>query len=115
MARIPWRRRSAPSASSAPRTDFGPATSPVLGLQAAEPDADDASLSVLRRVADDRIGLLERESADDVGSQPHLDSGPFARLLGAVAVAAEDLIPADATADALARREDRLDVDGAVG
>ena len=46
----------------------------ILGLQAAEPDADDATVAVLRRVADDRLRLLEREAADDVGRQPDLDA-----------------------------------------
>ena len=50
----------------------------------------------------------------DVGRQPHLDAVQLAGLLGAVAVAAEHLVPVDAAPGALDRREDRLDVDGPV-
>ena len=85
-----------------------------LGLEAAEPDADDAALAVGGRVAHDLLGLVEREAADDVGRQPHLDAVQLARLLRPVAVAAEDLVPADPAPHALARREDPLEVDRAV-
>ena len=85
-----------------------------LGLEAAEPDPDDAAIAVPRRVPYDLGRFVERKAAHDVGCQPHLDAEPLARLVGAVAVAAEDLVPADAAPHALGRREDALDVDGAV-
>ena len=101
---MPWRRRSAPSSSRAPRTEGGPATSPAwgtearpssrasvntgsygsggkLGLEAAEADADDAAIAVRGGVAHDLLGLVQREAADDVGSQAHLDPVQLAGLL----------------------------------
>src|SRR5919109_2407628 len=87
----------------------------VLGLEPTEADADDPALAVLRGVAHRLLSLLERVAADDVGGQANLDAMTLARLLGAVAVTAEDLVPVDAAAHPLRRREDPLDVDRAVG
>ena len=86
----------------------------ILGLEPAEPDRDDSAVAVLGRVADDLLRLLGRRSAKDVRRQPHLDAVQLARLLGAVAVAAEDLVPVESPRDALGRAEDRLEVDRAV-
>ena len=86
-----------------------------LRLEPAEPDPDDAPVAVPRRVPHDLLAPARRvDAAVDVRRQPHLDAVQLARLLGAVAVAAEDLVPVDAARDALGRAEDRLEVDGAV-
>ena len=81
---------------------------------AAEPNADDAAVAVLGRVADQLDAVLGSGAARDVGGQAHVDAVELPRLLGAVAVAAEDLVPADPAPGPLDRREDPLDVDGAV-
>ena len=86
----------------------------VLGLVAAEADGDDASILVLDRIADGRLRLLWHPAAGQVGRQPHLDSVALARLLDAVAVAAEDLVQVDAAPCLLRRGEDALDVDAAL-
>ena len=52
-----------------------------LGLEAAEPDADDAAIAVPRRVPHDLGRFVEREAAHDVRRQAHLDAEPLARLL----------------------------------
>ena len=72
-----------------------------LRLEAAESDADDAALPVLRRVADDRLRLLQLRAAVDVGREAHRDPVQLLGLLGSVAVAAEDLVPVHAAGDAL--------------
>ena len=58
--------------------------------------------------------LLLREAARDVGRQADLDAVPLARLVDAVAEPGEDLVPGRPAAHPLGRREDRLEVDGAV-
>jgi hypothetical protein len=68
----------------------------------------------LRRVLEHLLGLVGRGAAIDVRRQPDLHAIELTALLGAVAVAAEDVLPAHAAAHAFARREDRLEVDGAV-
>ena len=134
---MPCRIRSASSTSSAARIDSGPADlagvrdraeprltrarerpleqlGRVERLLAAEPDGDDAAVAVLGRVLDGQLGVLERRRARDVRREPQLDAVQLARLLGAVAVAGVELVPADAAPGALDRGEDRLDVHGAV-
>jgi hypothetical protein len=86
----------------------------VLGLEPAEPDPYHPAFAVRRGVAHHLLGLVERKAAHDVGCQPHLDAVQLPRLLRAVAVAVEDLVPADPAPHPLGRREDRLEVDGAV-
>ena len=83
-----------------------------LGFKPAEAHGDDSPLAVLRRVADDLFGLLSGRAAENVRCQTHLDAVSFPRLLCPVAVAAEDLVPGDASRHALRGAEDRLEVDG---
>src|SRR5262249_31625266 len=94
----------------------GPAGSPPPLRRAPprEPHGDDPALAILRRVADDVLGLFGRRPPEDVGCQAHLDTVQFPRLLRSVAVAAEDLVPVDAPRYALGGREDRLEVHGTV-
>jgi hypothetical protein len=87
----------------------------VLGLEPAEAHSDHAAIAVLAGVADDLLGPVELRAAVDVGREAHLDPVQLPCLLGAVAVAAEDLVPTDPALDALGRREDRLEVHRAVG
>src|SRR5207244_3393685 len=75
----------------------------VLRLEPAEPDAENSAVAVLRAVAHDLLRLLGGRPAEDVRRQAHLDAVLLERLLGAVAVAAEDLVPADAAGDTLRR------------
>src|SRR4029453_18218652 len=137
IARIPWRMRSAPRASSAPRIEAGPAPLPgvghraeafcanalehrcvvlrrVFGLEAAEADADHAAIAVFDGIPQHLIGLLVRSSSKDVGRKANLDTVELAGLPRAVAVAAEHRLPVDTAACPLGRREDPFDVDGAV-
>ena len=86
----------------------------IVGLEPAEPDPEHAAVAVLGCVAHGRLRILERVAADDVGRQPHLHAVQLPRLLRAVAVAGEDLVPVDTAPDTLGRREDPLDVDRAV-
>src|SRR5262249_28849375 len=86
----------------------------MLRLEATEADAHDAALAVPRRMTHDLVRLLEREASDDIRREPDLDAEALLRLLCPVAVPGEDLVPAASAPDALARREDPLDVDGAV-
>ena len=85
-----------------------------LRLEPAEPHSEHSPVAVFRGVADDLLGLLGRGAAEDVRCESHLDAVQLARLHGAVAVAAEDLVPGDAPHHALGRREDCLEVDGPV-
>src|SRR5947208_17196212 len=86
----------------------------VVGFQPAEADAEHAAVSVLRRVADGFFRVLQRIAPDDVRGQADLDSVAFARFLRTVAVAAEDLVHVDPAPYPLGRREDALEVHGAV-
>src|SRR6266540_6245396 len=60
----------------------------VFGLAPAEADGDDAPLSIGGRVTDDRLGLFQRRTAEDVRREANRDAVQLLRLLGAVAVAA---------------------------
>ena len=84
----------------------------VLGLEAAEPEADDAAVAVGDRVAGSRLCLVVGVAARDVRRQAYLDAVQLPRLLGAVAIAGEHLVAVDPPPQA--GREDPLQVDGAV-
>ena len=84
----------------------------ALRLEAGEPQPDDAALPVGDGVARDLLRLLGRVDPRNVGRQPHLHAQSLVRLACAVAVAAEDLVRVEAAPEP--RREDRLEVDGAV-
>src|SRR5207248_9484616 len=86
----------------------------MLRLQAPETDADHPTVAVPPRPADGRDRLLERVAARDVRRQSHFDAVLLDRLLRAGADAFEHLLPVDTTPRSLRRREDPLDVDGAV-
>ena len=86
----------------------------VVGLEPPEPDAEHAAVAVLGRVPHGLLRILERVAADDVRREPHLDPVQLARLLRAVAIAAEDLVPVHPAPHALGRRENPFQVDGAV-
>ena len=86
----------------------------VVGLLSAEADSDDAPVAVAGGDLDQGERVLERRAAGHVGRQAHLDAVGLLRLLGAVAVAAEDLVPADAAPGALDRRKDSFEVHSAV-
>src|SRR4029077_9790731 len=77
-----------------------------LRLGAAEPEAKYAALAVGDRHPGGFLGRLEREAARDVGGQAHLDPVHLARLLGAVAVALEDLLPGGPVGDRAGGAED---------
>ena len=81
-------------------------------FEAADPEADDAAVSVLDRESGDRLRLLRGVHRRDVGRESHLDAVQLPRFARPVAVAGEDLVGVEATPEA--RREDRLEVDGAV-
>ena len=137
MARMPCRIRTACRAVSAPRTDVGPGRLPgvrdgghaavagqrehlgvglgrELGLEPAQPEPDDAAVAVGDGVPGGQLGHVHGVAARDVGRQPDLHAVPLAGLLGAVAEAGEDLVPAAPAADGLGRGEDALQVDRAV-
>src|SRR5262249_25014611 len=86
----------------------------VLGLEAAEPDADDTPIAVALAPFDRRPRLLLREAARDVRGQADVDAVLLPRLLDAAAHALEDLLPRRAAPDALRGTEDPLEVDGPV-
>ena len=67
----------------------------VLGLEAAEPEADDAAVAVGDRVAGSRLCLVVGVAARDVRRQAYLDAVQLPRLLGAVAIAGEHLVAVD--------------------
>ncbi len=86
----------------------------IEGFLAAEAHSDNAPIGVRQAVVHCHLGVLDGRAARDVGREPHLHVVLLTRLLCAVAVAAEDLVPPDAPPRALDRREDRLQVDGPV-
>ena len=67
----------------------------VLGLEAAEPEADDAAVAVGDRVAGSRLCFVVGVAARDVRRQAYLDAVQLPRLLGAVAIAGEHLVAVD--------------------
>jgi hypothetical protein len=85
-----------------------------LRLQSAEPDADHAALAVLRRVRTTVCAFVQLRAAVDVRREADRDPVQLLGFLGAVAVAAEDLVPVHAARDALRRGEDALEVNGPV-
>ena len=85
-----------------------------LVFDAAEPHAHDAAVAVADRELHDRGGLVGRGGAVEVRRQAHLDAELLARLLHAVAVPLEHRLEQDAVPRRHRRREDRLDVHGAV-
>ena len=86
----------------------------VVDLVRAQAQSDDPALPVGDARAHGLRHLLRARVPRHVRGQSHLDSRPLPRLLGAVAVALEHLLPGHAAPDALRRREDALDVDGSV-
>src|SRR6185312_12134943 len=84
----------------------------MLGLGAAQADADDAAVAVLAREADDLDGLVERVDPSDVGREADLDPKALARLVGAVADAGEDDVAVEPAPEP--EGEDRLEIDRSV-
>ncbi len=83
------------------------------GLEAAEADGQHAPLAVAGAPTDGLLGEAWAVGARDVGREEDLDAEPLAGLLGALAVALEDLVPGDAAHGRLGRREDAFEVDRA--
>ncbi len=81
-----------------PRERFGR----VLSLRAAQADAHYSAVTVGHRMPGGQLCRLQRVTARDVGSQPDLDAVLLGRLLSAVAVTGEHLIPVAAAPGRLA-------------
>jgi hypothetical protein len=83
-------------------------------LLPAQTDTHDATIAILDGVLHHLSCFFDGSAAGDVGRETYFDAVALLGLLGAVAVAGEDLVPVDAPRGPFDRREDPFDVHRAV-